>query len=100
MPKQGEIARRPARPEDTVFRRLVLDVESDSCEHCGASLHVCDHRFHRIHTQQGSDVFLTGVNRKLPLGDRHWGEEEKSVAVGGRVPLMRPPDILIHADGS
>ena len=38
MPKQGEIARRPAWPEDTVFRRLVLDVESDSCEHCGATL--------------------------------------------------------------
>src|SRR5262249_20117228 len=40
-------------PEDTVFRRLVLAVESDSCEHCGATLHVCDHRFHRIHTLQG-----------------------------------------------
>ena len=53
MPKQGEIARRPAWPEDTVFRRLVLDVESDSCEHCGATLHVCDRRFHRIHTLQG-----------------------------------------------
>jgi hypothetical protein len=38
VPKQGEIARRPAWPEDTVFRRLVLDVESDSCEHCGATL--------------------------------------------------------------
>src|SRR5262249_1567690 len=47
------MARRPAWPEDTVFRRLVLDVESDSCEHCGATLHVCDHRFHRIHTLQG-----------------------------------------------
>jgi hypothetical protein len=85
VPKQGETARRPAWPEDAVFRRLVLDVESDSCEHCGATLHVCDHRFHRIHTQQGSDVFLTGVKRKLPLGDGHSGEEEESVAVGGRV---------------
>src|SRR5262249_9689853 len=27
-----------------------LDFESDSCEHCSATLHVCDHRFHRIHT--------------------------------------------------
>jgi hypothetical protein len=26
VPKQGEIAMRPAWPEDTVFRRLVLDV--------------------------------------------------------------------------
>ena len=53
MPKQGEIARRPAWPEDTVFRRLLLDVESDSCEHCGATLHLCGYRFHRIHTLQG-----------------------------------------------
>jgi hypothetical protein len=53
VPKQGEIARRPAWPEDTVVRRPVLDVESDSCEHCGATLHVCGHRFHRIHTLQG-----------------------------------------------
>ena len=44
---------RPPWPEETAFRRLVLDVESDSCEHCGAALHVCDHRFHRIHTLQG-----------------------------------------------
>jgi hypothetical protein len=53
VPRQGEMARRPAWPEDAVFRRLVLDVESDSCEHCGAPRHVCDHRFHRIHTLQG-----------------------------------------------
>ena len=44
MPKQGEIAMRPAWPEDTVFHRLVLDVESESCEHCGATLHVRDRR--------------------------------------------------------
>jgi hypothetical protein len=58
VPRQGEISRRPAWPEDTVFRRLVLDVECDSCEHCGATLHVCDHRFHRIHTLQGSVELL------------------------------------------
>jgi hypothetical protein len=50
VPKQGEIARRPAWSEDTVFRRLVLDVESDSCVDYGATLHVCDLHFHRIHT--------------------------------------------------
>src|SRR5947199_5213155 len=44
---------RPAWPDVTVFRRVVLDVESDHCERCGAGLHVCDHRFHRIHTLQG-----------------------------------------------
>jgi hypothetical protein len=44
---------RPVWPEDTAFRRLVLDVESTVCEQCGCPLHVCDHRFHRIHTLQG-----------------------------------------------
>jgi hypothetical protein len=44
---------RPPWPEDTAFRRLVLNVESEQCEHCAAALHVCDHRFHRIHTLQG-----------------------------------------------
>jgi hypothetical protein len=37
-------------PQDTVFQRLVLDVEQDLCRHCGRRLHVCDHRFHRIYT--------------------------------------------------
>src|SRR3954466_8041482 len=37
-------------PKDTVFRRLVLDVEQSCCAHCGAPLHVCDHRIHRIYT--------------------------------------------------
>jgi hypothetical protein len=41
---------RPALPEDTVFRRLMLDVESDSSEHFGATLHVCDHRIHTVHS--------------------------------------------------
>jgi len=57
VPKQGEIAWRDAWPEDAVFRRLVLDVECDSCEHCGATLHVCDHRIHRVHTLQGPVEF-------------------------------------------
>ena len=44
---------RPIWPGDTVFHRLVLDVEGDFCEHCGRVLHICDHRFHRFHTLQG-----------------------------------------------
>src|SRR5438105_774195 len=49
----GIQARRPAWPDDAVCQRLVLDVESEHCERCGRGLHVCDHRFHRIHTLQG-----------------------------------------------
>jgi hypothetical protein len=44
---------RPPWPDDTPFRRLVLDVDSDACEQCGCPLHICDHRFHRFHTLQG-----------------------------------------------
>lgn len=44
---------RPEWPDDTVFQRLVLDVERDHCEHCGRVLHICDHRFHRFHTLPG-----------------------------------------------
>lgn len=44
---------RPPWPDDTVFHRLVLDVEQDRCALCGKPLHVCDHRFHRLHTLQG-----------------------------------------------
>src|SRR3954454_1388581 len=39
-------------PKDTVFHRLVLDVEQDCCAHCGCPLHICDHRIHRIYTLQ------------------------------------------------
>ena len=44
---------RPSWPDDTVFQRLVLDVESEHCELCGQVLHICDHRVHRIHSLQG-----------------------------------------------
>ena len=40
-------------PADTVFNRLILEVEPDSCSTCGHYLHVCDHRPHRIFTMQG-----------------------------------------------
>jgi hypothetical protein len=40
-------------PKDTVFRRLVLDVEQPCCAHCGAALHICDHRIHRVYTLEG-----------------------------------------------
>jgi len=37
-------------PEETVFHRLVLDVERDCCEKCGRDLHICDHRIRHIYT--------------------------------------------------
>jgi len=40
-------------PADTVFTQHVLNVEQDTCELCLRSLHVCDHRFHRVFSLQG-----------------------------------------------
>src|SRR2546426_10972836 len=40
-------------PEDTQFTRVVLEVEDNVCAVCGAALHLCDHRRHRIFTLQG-----------------------------------------------
>ena len=40
-------------PEDTQFTRVVLEVEDNVCTVCGAALHICDHRRHRIFTLQG-----------------------------------------------
>src|SRR4029077_12652830 len=37
-------------PDDTVFQRVVLDVEQDCCEGCGRDLHICDHRIRHIYT--------------------------------------------------
>jgi hypothetical protein len=40
-------------PEDTQFTQVVLEVEDNICAVCGAALHICDHRRHRIFTLQG-----------------------------------------------
>jgi hypothetical protein len=44
---------RPRWPEDTQFTQVVLEVEDNVCAVCGAALHICDHRRHRIFTLQG-----------------------------------------------
>jgi hypothetical protein len=58
---------RPSWSADTVFRKLVLDVEQKQCEHCGAPLHVCDHRQHRFYTLQEP---VEMVCRLAHCGDR------------------------------
>ena len=40
-------------PADTRFTRVVLEVEDKVCAVCGGTLHICDHRRHRIFTLQG-----------------------------------------------
>jgi hypothetical protein len=40
-------------PQETVFRRIVLDSEQNCCDRCDGPLHVCSHRLHRVHTLRG-----------------------------------------------
>jgi hypothetical protein len=45
-------------PEETTFRRIVLEPTDRQCEVCGASRQICDHRHHRFFTL-GGPVHLT-----------------------------------------
>ena len=40
-------------PEETVFTRVVLDVEQECCGHCGSRWHICDHRIRHLFTLEG-----------------------------------------------
>lgn len=40
-------------PKDTAFKRLELVPENRSCPSCGRFMHICDHRYHPIHTLEG-----------------------------------------------
>jgi hypothetical protein len=77
----------PRWPDDTVFSRLVLDVESDQCELCGRPLHVCDHRFHRIHTLQGP---LELVCRLAHCSDRACPERSQTISPAAELSLTLP----------
>ena len=78
---------RPEWPDDTVFQRLVLDVESEHCERCGQVLHVCDHRFHRIHTLQGP---LELVCRLAHCSDRACPARGETLSPAAELSLTLP----------
>src|SRR5215831_7384307 len=60
---------RPHWPEDTQFTQVVLEVEDNVCAVCGAALHICDHRRHRIFTLQGP---VEVVCKLAHCSDRQW----------------------------
>ena len=62
-----EAAMRYRWPEDTAFRRVVLDVEDRDCPGCGGRMHICDHRHHKIFSLPGP-VHL--VNRLVRCPER------------------------------
>ena len=51
-----------AWPDDTDFALWELDVLDRSCPACGRLMHVCDHRYHRVHTLKGPVELVCKLN--------------------------------------
>jgi hypothetical protein len=51
-----------AWPDDTDFAPWELDVLDRSCPACGRQMHVCDHRYHRVHTLKGPVELVCKLN--------------------------------------
>ncbi|MEJ7638351.1 MAG: hypothetical protein WKF75_10350 [Singulisphaera sp.] len=49
-------------PEDTDFALWELDVLDRDCPSCGRMMHVCDHRYRRIHTLDGPVQLVCKLN--------------------------------------
>jgi hypothetical protein len=50
-------------PADTPFTQQILTVEQRTCDHCARTLHVCDHRYHRLFTLPGPLELLCKLAR-------------------------------------
>jgi hypothetical protein len=51
-----------AWPDDTDFALWELDVLDRNCPACGRQMHVCDHRYHRVHTLKGPVELVCKLN--------------------------------------
>ncbi len=51
-----------AWPDDTDFALWELDVLDRTCPSCGRQMHVCDHRYHRVHTLKGPVELVCKLN--------------------------------------
>src|SRR4051794_32068301 len=49
-------------PEDTDFALRELDVLDRNCPACGRMMHVCDHRYRRVHTLDGPVQLICKLN--------------------------------------
>src|SRR6266702_2271326 len=74
-------------PEDTQFTRVVLEVEDNVCAVCGAALHICDHRWHRIFTLQGP---VEVVCKLAHCSDRHCAAHAKTRSPYAETALTLP----------
>lgn len=74
-------------PEDPQFTRVVLEVEDNVCAVCGAALHICDHRRHRIFTLQGP---VEVVCKLAHCSDRHCAAHAKTRSPYAETALTLP----------
>jgi hypothetical protein len=49
-------------PEDTDFADWELDVRDRACPTCGRMMHICDHRYRRLHTLEGPVQLICKLN--------------------------------------
>jgi hypothetical protein len=58
-----EVSRMPYRwPADTDFALWELDVLDRACPACGRMMHICDHRYRRLHTLEGPVQLVCKLN--------------------------------------
>src|SRR5271157_3373589 len=58
-----EVGRMPYRwPVDTDFALWELDVLDRACPACGRMMHICDHRYRRVHTLEGPVQLVCKLN--------------------------------------
>jgi hypothetical protein len=73
-------------PKDTDFARLELDVVDRDCPRCGRMMHICDHRYRRLHTLEGPVEMVCKLNHCPDLtcpghGRTKSPEEESTIAL-------------------
>ena len=74
-------------PEDTVFHRLVLDVERDCCDNCGRRLHIGDHRIRHLYTLEHP---LELCCRLAPCSDPACPSRPHTLSPASELPLALP----------
>ena len=83
-------------PSDTDFALRELDLLDRACPACGRMMHICDHRYRRIHTLEGPVQLVCKLNH-CPDPDcpghaqTKSPEQEAMIDVSDRSPRVRTP---------
>ena len=74
-------------PADTEFASWELDVVDRACSVCGRTMHVCDHRYRRLHTLDGPVELLCRLDH-CPDRDCPGHAKTKSPELEASIALM------------